>query len=372
MRLLRLTENIIHADRETKPRLLYWQLLIQSLARRAKTLLVRISGPRVTPTIMMRESERRALAAEARRLLAEKLSGYFTTAHAFEYVKPLGKGSAAGALLFNDLKKEDPKRIRRRLVVKYAFSEYEQRNKMANDEIRNETRWLQTLSGAEHIVQLIPCEIDETQLPRPALVMEFLEGGDVGQLLTRASIAMAYPPWAEGERETIPADQAASNLVHGDLHDENILLDSLYLDPEHQHAPLLKSRQHVDVKEQVVTALVAKKYSVISDENMQVDVLDDTGNTQQILVYTDPAVRDSTHLSAELRNLLLRSQAINPAERPALDRLLALCEAAVKTHSADQYHNIPGYDHSFESDDSIREFVQQVMLDADITTSSVS
>ncbi|KAI5925938.1 kinase-like domain-containing protein [Camillea tinctor] len=359
---------------------------------------------------MMRESERRALVREAREKLATQFSDYFTTAHGLEYVRPLGKGSAAGALLFNDLEKQTPnKRVLRRVVVKYAFAEYENRNKMADDEIRNEFRWLRKLGGPEHIVQLITCEVDEEQIPRPALVLEFLEGGDVGQLclklrrakrdmpnrvlwsiflcLTRASVAMAYYPWTEGERETIPNNQQPKNLVHGDLHDENILLGALHPDDaEHRLAPRLKlidfgkagvipptvgitgPQQSVQDIGRVIIALVARRYSSISDENMQVNIQDDTGASHQILIYTDPAVRDATHLSAELRNVLFRSQAINPAERPSLDRLLQLCEAAVNTHTAAQYSNIPGYDHSAETNDSIRQFIQQFILDGDTKT----
>ncbi|KAI0467655.1 kinase-like domain-containing protein [Xylaria cf. heliscus] len=360
---------------------------------------------------MLRASERKKLREENIQRLTEEQSNYFTEHHNFEFVRRLGLGSGAVALLFKEVEREAPGPKTRNVVVKFAFSEYEYRNQQADDEIENERKWLTMLQGAEHIVRVLGHEVDRSKVPRPVLVLEYVEYGSIQDLckrmtvhnvdapnrvlwsmflcLIRACIGFAYPPWENGEQETIPADgnKKPSSIIHNDLHDENVLIGELMLDGiEHKHTPILKvidfgktavvppgnwvtaDQTNIQEAARIITGVVARKYSALRDENMEVDIPDEAGNVRKIVVFTDPALRDSTHLLPALKNLLLLCQAANPKDRPSLQHVLSACEDAVTTHNAQSYAGIPNYDSTLESDDDIRSTIQQIVFNADVSS----
>ncbi|KAI0418766.1 hypothetical protein F5X98DRAFT_373578 [Xylaria grammica] len=379
---------------------------------------------------MLRASERKRLKEENIQRLTEESSKYFTEKHGFEFVRRLGVGTGAVALLFKEVKHEAPEAKERNVAVKFAFSEYENRNLQADDEIENERRWLTMLRGAEHIVKMLGHEVDRSKVSRATLVLECVENGSIQDLckrmtarriqapnrvlwsmflcLTRACIGFAYPPWADEERETIPEDgtKEPSSIIHNDLHDENVLIGELAPDDiEHRDVPILKVRTIIDILDtsrclhqanfkisgdrfwkndvnaawketadqkniqeaaRIITGVVAMKYSTLRDENMEVDIPDETGNVRKIIVNTDPALRDSPYLLPDLQNLLLLCQAVNPKDRPSIKHVLNLCKNAVETHTAQNYTGIADYDSGLESDESIRRVIQQIVFNADI------
>ncbi|KAI1748476.1 hypothetical protein F4782DRAFT_534449 [Xylaria castorea] len=381
---------------------------------------------------MLRASERKKLREENIQRLTGEYSEYFTKLHNFEFVRRLGLGSGAVALLFKEFEREAPGTKKRNVVVKFAFSEYEHRNEHADDEIENELRWLTMLQGAEHIVEILGHEVDRSKVSRPALVLEYVEYGSIQDLckrmtarnirvpnrvlwsmflcLIRACIGFAYPPWQNGEQEKIPTDgiKRPSFIIHNDLHDENVLIGELMPDGiEHRLAPILKVRTTINMlgfklcisikltrndqvidfgktmetppgnwitadqaniqeAARIVAGVVAMKYSTLRDENMEVDIPDETGNVRKIVAFTDPALRDSLYLLPTLKNLLLLCQAANPKDRPSLRYVLNACEDAVTTHTAQSYTGIANYDNTLESDDSIRAVIQQIVFNADI------
>ncbi|KAI0451379.1 kinase-like domain-containing protein [Xylaria acuta] len=360
---------------------------------------------------MLRASERKKLREENIQRLTGEQSKYFTEHHNFEFVRRLGVGSGAVALLFKELEREAPPgtKKKRNVVVKFAFSEYENRNKQADDEIENELRWLTMLQGAEHIIKILGNEVDKSKVSRPALVLEYVEYGSIQDLckrmtarnirapnrvlwsmflcLIRACVGFAYPPWQNGEKETIPADETKkpSSIIHNDLHDENVLIGELMPDGvEHRHAPILKvidfgkamevppgngvtgDQTNIQEAARIITGVVAMKYSTLRDENMEVDIPDETGDVRKIVVFTDPALRDSAYLLPALKKLLLLCQAANPKDRPSLQYVLNACEDAVTTHTAQSYTGIASYDSTLESDDSIRGVIQDIVFNADI------
>ncbi|KAH8157089.1 hypothetical protein CIB48_g11154 [Xylaria polymorpha] len=333
---------------------------------------------------MLRPSERKKLREETIQRLTGEYSEYFAAHHNIEFVRRLGLGTGAVALLFREPAREAPEtKEGRNIVVKFAFSEYENRNKQADEEIENERRWLTMLQGSQHIVKVLGYEVDRSKISRPVLVLEYVEYGSIQDLckrltagnvgvpnrvlwsmflcLIRACVGFAYPPWQNDEKETIPEDgiKKPSSIIHNDLHDENVLIGELIPDNiEHRDAPILK----------IVTGVIAKKYSTLRDENMEVDIPDETGNVRKIIAFTDPALRDSPYLLPALRNLLLLCQAANPKDRPSLQYVLKTCEDAVTTHTAQSYTGIAGYDSALESDDSIRSVIQQIVFNADISS----
>ncbi len=247
---------------------------------------------------MLRASERKKLKEENIQRLTEEYSKYFTESHNFEFVRRLGVGTGAVALLFKEFERQALGIKTRNIAVKFAFSEYEHRNEQADDEIENERRWLKKLQGSEHILKILDHEVDRSKVSRPALVLEYVEYGSIQSLckrmmahnirapnrvlwsmflcrkcsvlydtdpyllpciddvvsgrqadfcskVTRACIGFAYPPWQNGEQETIPADgiKEPSSIIHNDLHDENVLIGELTPNSiEHRHAPILKVR----------------------------------------------------------------------------------------------------------------------------------
>ncbi|TRX93607.1 hypothetical protein FHL15_005579 [Xylaria flabelliformis] len=352
---------------------------------------------------MLRPSERKKLREENIQRLTGEYSEYFAKNHNFELVRRLGLGSGAVALLFKELETQ-----KRNVVVKFAFSEYEHRNQQADDELKNELRWLKILQGAEHIVGLLGQELDGSKVSRPALVLEYVEYGSIQDLckrmtkrnirvpnrvlwsmflcLIRACIGFAYPPWQNGEHETIPVDgsKKPSSIIHNDLHDENVLIGELMPDStEHRHAPILKvidfgkamqsqpgnwvtaDQTNIQEAARIIAGVVAMKYSTLRDENMEVEIPDEAGTVRKIVVFTDPALRDSTYVLPALKNLLLLCQAANPRDRPSLQYVLTACENAVRTHTVQNYAEIVDYDNTLESDDAIRSVVQQIVFNAD-------
>ncbi|KAJ2984748.1 hypothetical protein NUW58_g5896 [Xylaria curta] len=357
---------------------------------------------------MLRASKRKKLKEENIQRLTDEYTKYFTERHSFEFVRRLGVGTGAAALLFKESECEASGTEERNVAVKFAFSEYEHRNEQADDEIENERKWLTRLQGAEHIVKILSHDVDRSKVSRPALVLEYVQYGSIQDLckrlkagnirvpnrvlwtmflcLTRACIGFAYPPWQNDEQESIPINgiKELSSIIHNDLHDENVLISDLRPDSiEHRHVPILKAidfgkativpagnwetadQKNIQEAARLITGVVAMKYSTLGDENMEVDIPDKTGNLRKIIVFTDPALHDSPYLLPSLKNILLLCQAANPNDRPSLQYVLNTCEKAVTTHTAQTYAGIANYDGASETDDSIRSMIQQIVFNAD-------
>lgn len=129
---------------------------------------------------MLRPSERKKLREETIQRLTGEYSEYFAAHHNIEFVRRLGLGTGAVALLFREPAREAPEtKEGRNIVVKFAFSEYENRNKQADEEIENERRWLTMLQGSQHIVKVLGYEVDRSKISRPVLVLEYVEYGSI-------------------------------------------------------------------------------------------------------------------------------------------------------------------------------------------------
>ncbi|KAI0975383.1 hypothetical protein F4678DRAFT_457663 [Xylaria arbuscula] len=358
---------------------------------------------------MLRASERKKLREENIQRLTEEYTAYFATHHNIVFVRRLGLGTGAVALLFKESEDEPSGIKERNIAVKFAFSEYEHRNAQADDELENERHFLTLLQGAEHIVKVLGYEVDRSSVSRPVLVLDYVGYGSIQDLckrmtvrdirvpnrvlwsmflcLIRACIGFAYPPWQNDEQEMIPTDgsKSHSSIIHNDLHDENVLIGELMPDGiEHQHVPILKTidfgkaavvppgnwesadQKNIQEAARIITGIVAKKYSTLRDENMEVDIPGETGIIRKIIVYTDPALLDNSYLLPDLKSLLLLCQAANPNDRPGLQYVLNACENAVITHTAETYAEIADYDSTLESDEAIRNVIQQIVFNADI------
>jgi len=114
----------------------------------------------------------------------------------------------------------------------------------------------------------------------------------------------------------------------------------------------------------VITGCAVLDYNTLADVNMEVEIPDKDGNVRKMLVYTDSELKDSEYLHPDLKNLLMLCQTAKNSDRPSLQYVLKICEDAVKTHTAENYNDIPDYDSSLETDRSIRAFIQNVVYNA--------
>ncbi|KAI1266514.1 hypothetical protein F5Y18DRAFT_425758 [Xylariaceae sp. FL1019] len=99
---------------------------------------------------------------EEARVIAQQVGAYFTkVAPRLVFQRDVGLGRHGGALLIQENDAEG-KRVRR-LVIKYSIGHTSpDKLRNADDDLRNEAKWLKMLKGAEHIVQFI--DLPETSL----------------------------------------------------------------------------------------------------------------------------------------------------------------------------------------------------------------
>ncbi|KAI0474473.1 hypothetical protein F4859DRAFT_522095 [Xylaria cf. heliscus] len=96
--------------------------------------------------------------------LGREVAEYFTRRPGTEFVGFAGIGRHGGALV---LKERDANgQFLRMVVIKYSLGALtSDQNSNADDDLRNEYRWLEMLRGAEHIVQLVPFADCSLNLP---------------------------------------------------------------------------------------------------------------------------------------------------------------------------------------------------------------
>ncbi|KAI1756405.1 hypothetical protein F4782DRAFT_550218 [Xylaria castorea] len=96
--------------------------------------------------------------------LGREVAESFTRRPGVEFVGFAGLGRHGGAILLDET--DDAGRLLRKLVVKYSLGALtSDRHSNADDDLRNEYRWLKMLRGAEHIVQLVPFADCSLKLP---------------------------------------------------------------------------------------------------------------------------------------------------------------------------------------------------------------
>jgi len=87
--------------------------------------------------------------------LGREVAGYFTADSRYKFIGFAGMGRHGGALILSV--RDTPGKAKRRIVIKYSFGALTlDRHSNADEDLRNEYKWLRRLQGCEHIVQLIP------------------------------------------------------------------------------------------------------------------------------------------------------------------------------------------------------------------------
>ncbi|KAI1112876.1 hypothetical protein F5Y14DRAFT_419835 [Nemania sp. NC0429] len=329
--------------------------------------------------------------------VAGNLRLYFHTHHGFEHERQI-----AATIIY---KRNTPDGTVERIVVKYG------KTAMDGDTIDTEEDILRSLWGAEHIIKLLSVVSNrqhsgrkwqepfarELDNPNPILpwklpiselnfpvaarskffIMEYLPRGTASELverceamnideisepllwyfflcLTRACVAMAYPPSARGRepprvlREMIPRHRPRPILLgHWDLHLGNIMFGEYDDDPEaqpvcHQVTPILKvidfgMSQYESTEEdsiffnvrqtgEAIYELAIMDASLPDDDEDRGTFLidDDLGWTPFLTFASEEFCRDPKY-SQKFRHTVARCLAVDWHDRPNLQYLLNTC-----------------------------------------------
>ncbi|RYP40180.1 hypothetical protein DL767_001895 [Monosporascus sp. MG133] len=258
----------------------------------------------------------------------------FFTDERYSFVKELPSGIQGGAIVISE--RDELGLQLWKLVAKFGNS------RIDDEDLRSEIGWLSMLKGAPHIVQtataknIKPHPQNTQKRRRPILVTEYVPNGTLGDMmkrvkeshgdaavpnrilwsiflcLTRSMTALAYAlgnfcmVFNEGVRiedEFIPAGTEPINLVHGDLHLNNVVIGEL--DPRHSEhwlCPIIK--------------------------------LIDFGAAKQ-LTLTHPRLVSAPPLEAELRDLIDRCVEMNLMTRPSLEELEEALEEGIQSGALD-------------------------------------
>jgi hypothetical protein len=102
---------------------------------------------------------------EQQRRLGTDVANYFTRNPRLEFAGFAGLGRHGGALILEQ-KGESATDRGRKLVIKYSLGDLStDPDSNADEDLRNEFRWLQMLRGAEHVVQLVDLADCTLRLP---------------------------------------------------------------------------------------------------------------------------------------------------------------------------------------------------------------
>ncbi|KAK6958318.1 hypothetical protein Daesc_001116 [Daldinia eschscholtzii] len=274
---------------------------------------------------------------------AELRSHFAVQHHKFVFGELLGRG--AFGLAFSIIEKLSHNRTRR-LVVKRSLKP------RGEDDLRNEIEWLKTLRGAEHVVRLLASH-DE---PHP----------------TTACVGLAYPPNGgeddPNQLETIPGDGTQPRRTeHADLSAANSTAGGGF--QEHDVIPPLKFIDFGRTREgfkgipdnirgilRIMVNLIARKEVRISAWITEYQGFETRAT--EFLHHGNGA--NYPTLDDEIRDFLARCLAWEESDRMSLQDMLRIAENAVRTKTAAAYPDATG-----ETDEAIRELVQQFIYNAD-------
>ncbi|KAI0410810.1 hypothetical protein F5X98DRAFT_80002 [Xylaria grammica] len=329
--------------------------------------------------------------------LGRKLERFFSNDPRFRFIRNFPSGATGKLSCFEETIAAGRTR---KIVLKYPADDEEE----TIGGVKNEIKWLGVLKHAKHVVDVLSIRNGPnaglTGLDRVFIILEHLENGSLYQFLrrtsnivlpnrilwslflclTRASLAMAWPP-EEGQEEEPKPNVAPLALSHWDMHDENMLFGSLRDRDEHVFVPILKlidfdNSALVTFQERPSRAAVRdfdgelqlqtyRRPQSVRNMGINANVLDIGLNMARIIVrdrqlshdQAQDAIRnESLPLGNDLRLLVTRCLAADPANRPALDELLETTRNAVVSRT---YNNT-----ARETDERVRYIIQRYILDA--------
>ncbi|RYP50099.1 hypothetical protein DL768_004303 [Monosporascus sp. mg162] len=305
----------------------------------------------------------------------------FFTDERYSFVKVLPSGIQGGAIVISE--RDELGLQLRKLVAKFGNS------RIDDEDLRSEIGWLSMLKGAPHIVQIVTAKnirphSQNTQIRRrPILVTEYVPNGTLGDMmkrveesnkdaavpnrilwfiflcLTRSIIALAYPLGNFGvgfnedvpiEDEFIPAGTEPINLVHGDLHLNNVVIGEL--DPRHNEhwlCPIIKA---------------AKKLTLTHPRlGNKTGIAENIFSVGRVMQELADRLASAPPLEAELRDLINRCVKMNLMTRPPLEGLEEALEEGVESSALDyQQKRSPAAFN--ESTIALERWVKEFIFDA--------
>ncbi|KAI8634188.1 kinase-like protein [Xylariaceae sp. FL1651] len=361
--------------------------------------------------------------------LAKLIKGYFETSDYWEYEKTLGNGSYGLAILLKqkgDLGERGLRIGQQRMAVKIALES-------AAQELRAEIRWLKRLNGAKHIVRILASCDDVAEaskdrrasskrlarrvqarfmrllrvpprtafdslaaLQGPVLALEYLENGDMVDLLTklhqtearipnrilwsmylcliRACIGLAYPIGrpigAPPITEAVPTDGTMpATLIHNDIAARNIMLGAGDGMNEHSLGHIFKLIDFGAMRENPgigwgppsnlydISRFISECITMSSASSLRVVYRGRETRAAHIMPHY--GTRFFPWLDPGLSDLVSRCMYANFYDRPSLKEALDQASNAVLMKEPDSYPRP-----AEESDDAIKNFLQEYLYDA--------
>ncbi|KAI2625040.1 kinase-like domain-containing protein [Hypoxylon sp. NC1633] len=351
-----------------------------------------------------RTVEERAL-AEAR-----SIRHYFEqdTTH-FRYMGMVGYGGTSVVVQVKHRRRWWDNRPSRMFVVKRPFRPGQE------EAIINEDRILRRLRGAEHIVQpyrVVHARNPLKDAPGRSILMEYVQHGSLGDFiarrrewghelpnrvlsrlfmcLVRFCIAMAYPPryprGAVAMEERIPRHRAEREdkyqLVHSDLHPWNILFGDIMSHRwEHDLTPIMKlidferagvmvdrRGENLGVKTNIFNVGLTMRSIITGHIDMYPPASPVTirvrGADQVINSHASFSNRQYPNLDEDIETLVIQCCAVDPNQRPTLERLSERVRREVETKNADYYRDF--HRGRYESDHRVKDLIQRLILDAPV------
>ncbi|KAI1325562.1 hypothetical protein F5Y16DRAFT_422772 [Xylariaceae sp. FL0255] len=372
-------------------------------------------GQRSTPTILRSSGSRREM-EESVRALRQNLEAHFETPtlhQRFRVENVIGHGSFGVTLKVNEYG-TTPRRVgrrlqsfvrrmntrtavgpqerplKRRLCVKMPFGGSE-------DDVRTEIQVLRAVNGSVHVPSLIAYRDDDARLagilasrefPRrapsqgdflaglagPIIVLEYLENGPLSRLIQRLQTQDVIPG--------APAPAAASNLVHGDIHSNNLLLGDI--NPaigEHSRVPIMKLIDFGQARDNPGNASQANLFGITAMilrliiRNEEPSFL---GNPQHVNgIWQDDVetvaselcvapglggpVDPYGHVDNDLRDMICRCMARDPAQNPTLEQAYERAQQAVTRKKASSFLMYG----TLETNDDLETFMQRLIFNAE-------
>ncbi|KAI0966918.1 kinase-like domain-containing protein [Xylaria arbuscula] len=342
--------------------------------------------------------------------LAAEIPDYFVSSPFWQYERMLGHGTYGLAILVGQKGRGS---AGFRMVIKVALDS-------GGTQLRNEISWLKQLNGAMHIVRMIASMdpqspfLDNNRYPPmswvfdalvrirgPLLAMEYINNGNLTTLfsrieerglhmpnrmlwslflcMVRACIGMAYPIGAAltspiSTLEMIPPGRTPGLLKHGDIALRNIMIgtpgeDKAGLEKEHitghvfklidfgaaEAAPPGLSNNIFEISEALASFITMKPYIIFNQVGMHKGF-----KTRGAYLLSGPEGDPYPWLDTDLSDLMAECMYLDPERRPTLQQALDRASRAVLDKTPDMFVNPDD-----ETDEAIRNFAQEFILDAD-------
>ncbi|KAI1410364.1 kinase-like protein [Hypoxylon sp. FL1857] len=323
----------------------------------------------------------------------------------YRYYTPIANGKHGVAVV---IKYMDPSEPREYFVIKRAYDE----TGNGHEILENEIDWLRRLRGAPHVVQMLNIDPNPFEsLSRPTLFLEYVRFGTLAHFIDRASardrpipnrvlwsfftclaracIAMAWPDrGVEGEpemNEEFPPDwetKPQMQLIHGDLHPDNILIGDLIPNAdEHLIAPILKiadwglARRVPDLHNEGL-GTSTNIFDISRIMRMLISLNTTWSLEPQVVHIPSPAPgRPDSHITTaspnlakpnfpnlddDLRDLVIQCTSEDRVERPSLQVLCDNLALQLKAKTAEYYRPAPYGDR--EQDAAVQNYIQEMIF----------